>query len=215
MIKAVFFDLDGVLINSEWQDQQWTCEYTKMMNVDIPSERFYLLIGTNKRQNPWVKIIEGYEEQIPDLEKFRQGLRTYKMQKRQDFNFSEVLFEEVPYVIKRLKEKGIKIACASSSPMEYIQQALGQTNLLPYFDLICTGHDFKESKPAPDIYLYCLDQFNFKKEECLVVEDSPLGIQAGKSAGLKVIARTTPFGLNQSQADNIIQSLDELLQFVC
>ena len=214
MIKAIFFDLDGVLVNSEWQDQKWTREYARMMNLTIPEERFYYLIGTNKRQNPWTKILEGYENEIQDLEQFRQGLRAFKTKKRSMFNFSEVLFEEVPDVLSQLKSKGIKIACASSSTMEYIQQALSQTGLLPYFDMICTGHDFKESKPAPDIYLYCQNYFGFVKEECLIVEDSPLGIQAGKSAGMNVVARATPFGLDQSQADWRINNMKELLLIV-
>lgn len=214
MVKAIFFDLDGVLINSEWQDQLWTQQYAKSLGLTIPKERFTYLIGTNRKQNPWIKILEGYEDEVSDVEQFKDDLIAFKEEKRRNFDFNEVLFQEVPEVLKTLKEAGIFLACASSSTPEYIHQALNQIHCIQYFDLICSGHDFKESKPAPDIYEHCLKSFGLKREECLVVEDSSLGIQAGKSAGLKVVARFTPFNLDQSQADYKIDTLDELLKII-
>lgn len=214
MIKAIFFDLDGVLVNSEWQDQLWTQHYAQSLGLTIPKERFTYLIGTNRRQNPWVKILEGYEHEIEDVEQFKKDLVAFKEEKRRNFNFSEVLFQEVPEVLKTLKEQGILLACVSSSTPEYIHQALSQIHCIQYFDMICSGHDFKESKPAPDIYYHCLNHFGLKQEECLVVEDSSLGIQAGKSAGIKVVARSTVFNLDQSLADYKIDTLDELYPII-
>lgn len=214
MVKAIFFDLDGVLVNSEWQDQLWTQQYAQALGLSVPKERFYYLIGTNRRQNPWIKILEGYEHEVDNVEQFKTDLVRFKEEKRRGFDFSEVLFQEVPEVLKALKEAGILLACASSSTPEYIHQALSQIHCIQYFDLICSGHDFKESKPAPDIYYHCLNYFGLKGEECLVVEDSTLGIQAGKSAGIKVAARSTPFNLDQSQADYRIDTLDELLPII-
>ena len=77
-----------------------------------------------------------------------------------------------------------------------------------YFDLICTGDDFTESKPSPEIYLYCMNQFGLKPQECIVVEDSVFGIEAGKRAGMYVIARKTNFSFSQEQADVIVTDLN-------
>ena len=74
--------------------------------------------------------------------------------------------------------------------------------------MIVTGDDFKESKPNPEIYLYCQKTLKLKSDECLVVEDSPIGIEAGKRAGLKVVARKdTKLNMDQSLADYYIDDL--------
>lgn len=213
MIKAIFFDLDGVLFDSETYDQQLNREYIQAIHAPLPSERLYLLIGSHKSQDPWTSILKGYEDKI-DKEAFRDGLRAYKAEKKSHFNFAEVLFPDVPQVLDQLKKREIKMACASSSSMKYIHKALTQADILQYFDLICSGDDFVSSKPAPDIYLYCQKYFGYEKEECLVVEDSPYGIQAGKNAEIKVAARFSPFGLDQSKADYQIKSFNELIPII-
>lgn len=71
MIKAVFFDLDGVIINSEVQEHAWTKEYLDSNNIAIPIERFEMLIGTHKKQNIWAQLIKGYEDKIIDEETFK------------------------------------------------------------------------------------------------------------------------------------------------
>lgn len=82
------------------------------------------------------------------------------------------------------------------------------------FDLLATGDDFKRSKPAPDIYLYCLEKSGARAEECMVVEDSSYGIEAGKAAGLLVCARRdTFFHMDQSKAELLFDRLDELKMY--
>ena len=72
MIKAVFFDLDGVIINSEVQEHSWTKEYLDNNNIAIPIERFEMLIGTHKKQNVWTQLMKGYEDKIIDEEALKQ-----------------------------------------------------------------------------------------------------------------------------------------------
>lgn len=208
MIKAVFFDLDGVLINSEVQEHSWTKEYLDSNNIAIPIERFEMLIGTHKKQNVWKQLIKGYEDKIIDEESFKTGLRAYKFSKRDLFDYNQILFPDVIDYLSFLKKRNIKIACASSSNINYIKNALSKCQILEFFDLICTGDDFVESKPSPEIYLYCMNSFGLKPEECLVVEDSVFGIEAGKRANMFVIARKTPFSFSQKDANLIFDDIN-------
>ncbi len=213
-IKAVFFDLDGVLVNSEIMHQKMTEDFLKEEQIPIPPERFYLLIGSHKSLNPWAQILEGLDIDMSANE-LRQRLRAYKEPRLANVNYREHIFPEVKEVLQILKQNGIKIACASSSNMDYIKRVLDSDDLRKWFDLIVTCDDFKKSKPKPDIYLCCQNYFQLQADECLVVEDSEIGIQAGKSAGMKVIARKDYiFHLNQSKADAFINDLLDLIPYV-
>ena len=109
----------------------------------------------------------------------------------------------------------MKVACASSSSPEYIERALTECGIKEYFDLQVSGYDFEKSKPNPDIYLFCRDKFGLTSEECLVIEDSPYGIQAALSAGMPVLARRdTQFSMDQSKATKIIDSLNEVRDYI-
>ncbi len=213
-IKAVFFDLDGVLVNSEVMHQSMTENFLKDEQIPIAPQRFYLLIGSHKSLNPWAQILDGLNLDMSD-EELKQRLHAYKAERLAKVNYKEHLFPETKAVLTKLKEMGIKLACASSSNMNYIKEVLDSDDLTKLFDLIVTCDDFEKSKPEPDIYLHCLKHFGFPKEECLIVEDSEIGIQAGKSAGIKVIARKDHiFHLNQDKADAFIEDLNGLFDHI-
>lgn len=213
-IKAVFFDLDGVLVNSEVMHQNMTEDFLREEHIPIPPERFYLLIGSHKSLNPWAQILEGLDIQMSDDE-LRSRLRAYKEPRLANVDYREHLFPEVKSVLQKLKQDGILIACASSSNMAYIKNVLDSGDLSEWFDLIVTCDDFENSKPEPDIYLHCMNHFQLKPSQCLVVEDSPIGIQAGKRANMKVIARKDHvFHLDQSKADAWIEDLNGLFAYL-
>lgn len=213
-MKAVFFDCDGVLIDSETYSQEVIEEFLRLDNSPIPPERFYLLIGSHKSLNTWDQIVEGIELNEP-VEEFKKRMHAYTSKRRWHFDFASRIFPEVKEVVKTLKEKGVYLAVASSSNIEYVKNILDTQDLTQYFDLIVTCDDFTKSKPDPEIYLHCLKQSGYKKEECMIVEDSPIGIEAAKRAGIKVAARKEyHFGLDQSQADYWIDSLKELYSFL-
>ncbi len=213
-MKAVFFDMDGVLIDSETYSHEVIEEFLRLDHCPIPPERFYLLIGSHKSLNTWDQIVEGYDLKEP-VEEFKKRMSAYTSPRRWHFDFASRIFPEVKDVVKTLKEKGVFLAVASSSNLEYVKNVLDSQDLAQYFDCIVTCDDFTHSKPDPEIYLYCLKQSGLSKEDCMIVEDSPLGIEAGKRAGIKVAARTEHhFGLDQSQADLHIDDLTALYQFL-
>ena len=111
-----------------------------------------------------------------------------------------------------LKERGVRVALASSSPLNNIEEVLGTCGIREYFEFLVSGEQFKRSKPDPDIYLHAIDRLGLPADRCCCVEDSLYGITAGKRAGLTVIAkREERFGFSQDAADKIIDQLPELL----
>ena len=212
MIKAVFFDLDGVLIDSESMHQRYHEQFVKDTNCIVPAERFLRLIGGGRNINIWELVAEGYDI---DPDKLRDDLRAYKKHKVDAEDFGTLLFVEVPSVLDALHANGYKVACASSSPPEYISRALAQCHITEKFDLIVSGNDFKLNKPEPDIYNYCLQHFGLSPDEAIVVEDSTTGISAGKAAGIRVVARTDyKFGLDQRMADYKLDDLSSLVSLI-
>lgn len=204
VIKAVLFDLDGVLIDSERLHQSIIRDFTELNNYPIPLERFHILIGSHKSLNPWDKILDGIELGCTEDE-FRSTFRQYRSERLKNIKFGEMVFPDVEGALFELKSRDLQIACASSSSARYIESALAEANIRQYFDLVVSGDDFKMSKPNPEIYLFCRDCFKLRSDECLVVEDSQPGILAGKNAGMRVIARRdVNFGIDQSRADLIV-----------
>lgn len=92
---------------------------------------------------------------------------------------------------------------------------MDQAGLRKYFSLIVSGEQFKESKPNPEIYLYTIKELNVNKDEAIIIEDSSKGILAANRAGIKVLAlKDDKFGLDQSQADIIINELNDIIKLI-
>lgn len=215
MIKAIFFDFDGVIVDSELLHSQATIDFLKSEKISIPDKVVYTLIGGNKKMNNWRKIYDQYKSIIPyDYDTFRKKHVEYRSYLK-EYDYSKIMFEDVKQVLSSLKSDGYKIALASSSPMEYLDKNLKACRIYHNFDYIISGEDLKESKPNPEIYTKCLDYFRFNSSECIVIEDSTYGIQAAKSAGCKVIAiKDTRFGMKQNHADYYADNLTEALKII-
>lgn len=217
MVKAVFFDCDGVLIDSERFDQSLNEDFIHAYHLDIDPKVFYMLVGASPSLNLWPELYSRISGRIPwSQEEFRQKYREFRKSSHRTLCFHDILFDDVPRTLRYLKEeKGLIIACASSSPPDYIAQAMEECGIRPYFDLLVSGFDFRRSKPDPEIYQFCRDKFGLFSEECLVIEDSTYGIQAARAAGMPVLARRdTLFSMDQSGAAAVIDTLDEIRDFL-
>lgn len=217
MIKAVFFDCDGVLVNSEQFDQSLNVDFINDYHLDIDPKVFYLWVGGSPSLNLWPVLYEKVADKVDwTMEEFREKYRAHRKNNPRKLQFREVMFEDVPRTLRYLKEeKGLLVACASSSSADYIERALTECEIKQYFDLQVSGYDFQKSKPDPEIYLFCKDKFGLEPEECLVIEDSPYGIEAALRAGMPVLARRdTQFSMDQSKATRIIDRLDEVRDYI-
>jgi beta-phosphoglucomutase len=97
------------------------------------------------------------------------------------YNNSVVDFSK-QVMLKKMKIKGIKIACCSNSIKNSIEMMLNKAMILNYFDLILSNEDVKESKPSPQIYLLAMEKLGTTPEETIIVEDSPHGIEAATAS---------------------------------
>ncbi len=211
MIKAIFFDMDGTLINSEAHYLSGTYELMKKHGYTGDINAVSSIIGTTMDKT--YEIILDLLNHKLTYEELKEINETYFKENKLDINKN--VFEGVLEVFRALKEKGLKIAICSSSSKKEIDRFVDEIKLNDYVDLVVTGDDMKNGKPAPDIYLYALNYFDINSNEAIVLEDSYSGIKAGKTANILTLARKDiQFGLNQSEADGTVDDMYSFLKYV-
>lgn len=215
MIKGVIFDMDGVIIDSEPVYNRMVQDFLKREGIAADREEICSMVGISSRQyarklKEWWRRSHYTTEDPGDLyQKF------CKETENQQLPYEEIIIPYIEEVMAVLFKNNIKIAIASSSSMKDIDNMLRATGLGRFVSVKLTGESLEESKPNPKIYLLAVEQLRLRKEECIAVEDSPYGIQAAVSAGIKVIARREErFGFNQKAADYIVDSLDEIIKMI-
>ena len=114
--------------------------------------------------------------------------------------------------LKLMKEKGMLLAVGSSSPVRVVDTILKKLCIDEYMDYICGAEDVELVKPAPDVFVHIAEYLGVEPAECIVIEDSPVGIEAAKNAGMKCIAVSHNESVNDValQADKIVFSFSEL-----
>ncbi|MCI0514213.1 HAD family phosphatase [candidate division KSB1 bacterium] len=210
MKKGILFDLDGVLVNSmpshlyAWQ---WAFD-----RHQIPVDKRTLALHEGFRSPDMAREIAKFagitlaEEQIKNLV---QDKRAYyqKIAKVEFFPHSL----EVIHAVKAMgKQCAIVTSCVRTSLHTAVPPAL-----MVLFDYIITGEDIRNGKPSPDPFLIARDTLRLTSDECVVVENAPLGIQAAKAAGMICIAITTTLpAADLADADYIVQDISEILPII-
>ena len=144
-------------------------------------------------------------------EELRLGYRDY--QKAHPVPYGELLNQDAKPVMEELHGRGVLQAIASSSYRSLINELVEIADVANVLDYTVSGHECSAFKPDPEIYLRAMGQLGVEPGECLVIEDSPLGIEAGKRSGARVLALKPHEGvhLDQSGADMVIDSLWDIL----
>lgn len=205
--KAIIFDMDGVLVNSEPIYQRMFHHFLIVNNCVIDEEIFSAIAGAST-QNTWNIMAQLWYEDIDGESlhfEFRRQFPDFKVP------YQEALFPGVENLLVWLKERGYVVGLASSSPERHINRMLDETDLREYFSFYISGDMFRQSKPDPEIYECAWSMTGCSKEECLVVEDSTYGIQAGCAAGMEVVAiLDRDLGFDQSGASYFIDKVSDL-----
>jgi HAD superfamily hydrolase (TIGR01509 family) len=120
-------------------------------------------------------------------------------------------FPGVVALLTALKKGNFKLGLVSSAPMENIDLALSELDLARTFDCIVSGQDVSESKPGPQIYLLAAEKLRTTPSDCVVIEDSPLGVKAAKTAGMRCLAVTNTHRRESlREADTVVDSLEDV-----
>lgn len=117
-------------------------------------------------------------------------------------------------LLDQLKARGIRAAIATSSPLARAQKYLDSLDLTTKFDCICSGHDVKQGKPAPDIYLHAAACLNLPPENCLAIEDSPAGILSAHRAGCMPVLIPDLDGSDDQMRKILYAEADSLLEIL-
>lgn len=184
MIKAVIFDLDGTLIDTEkYFRVNWPKAF-EHFGYKMTDEQYLSIRSLGK---PFVQeTLKKYSGDSDfDYEKV-VAYRAELMEDSLEANGLEVKKGAVE-LLTFLREKGIICAIATASPVDRSERYLKTAGILQYFDRIISARNMKEGKPSPDVYLYAVKELGLAAEECFAVEDSPNGALSASRAGLKVI----------------------------
>ncbi len=208
MIKAVIFDLDGVLVDSEPVYLEHEYQKIKRYLPNITKEEMMPTVGmSSKMFHAFVSNLLGLDSASEQYQEYRQG--SYVAFK---VDYKEIMRSSVVETLTKLKQMNYRIALASSGDMEDILKTLDQCEIRDFFEVICSGDMFHESKPNPEIYLTTFAKLGVEPEQCLVVEDSNLGLAAARASGAVVCCmKETRFLFTQEDADYYIDDLSEII----
>lgn len=215
MIKAIIFDFDGTIIDTE---TAWYIAFRdayKEHGVDLTLEKYSECLGTSLHAfNPYTYLSTHHNIPI-DLDEFRKAIQnthTAMMEK-------ESIRPGILTYLQAAKASGLKIGLATSSELAWIEKFVDLLGIRDYFDCFCTADSVKNVKPDPELYLQALDRLGVKANEAIAIEDSPNGAKAAVKAGIhtvvikNAITKKLPFGTGHHTIDSLENyQLNELFE---
>ena len=211
-IKAVAFDMDGVLIDSQPLHYQIDMEVLKTCGYPATLETVTPYTGISNPDR-WPRYKDSLSlsysvDQLIDLQtKIMVDI----------FNNANLdAIDGILSLLKFLQVRNIPCAVASSSSHELINLVLEKSKIGQYFTHLVSGEDVKAGKPAPDIYLKTAKTFGLPPECCLAIEDSPSGILSAKNAGFTCIGYINPntHGQDFTHADYVVSHYDQCHEII-
>jgi beta-phosphoglucomutase-like phosphatase (HAD superfamily) len=210
MLKAVIFDMDGVLIDSEPFHLVVNEKIFADLGINLGEEEYHSFIGTTHK-DMWSMIKKRYNlpQPVPEL---------VNMQVSGNINYIKneeiepIKIKGVAGLLSEIARESIKIGIASSSPTKVIKLVINKLRISDYFSAIIGGEEIKRGKPSPDIFLKAAKRLKETPSNCLVIEDSKNGVLAAKAAGMKCVGFKNPNSGNQDleKADLIIDNYNSL-----
>lgn len=207
MIKALIFDFDGLILETEFADYEAWRQTLAAYGVDFPKSLYARAIGSSfadRGIDPYAMLERQLGRPIDRMAvKEEHHALMYKLVDAQPIQ------PGVEAVIAEAERLGLKLAIASSSPRRWIDDHGGRLGLLPHFNVIKTGDEVERVKPDPALFLAALDALEVGPHEAIVFEDSPNGVLAARRAGIFVVAVPTDMtaSLDLSLADLRLSSL--------
>ncbi len=217
MIKALIFDFDGLILETEGPVYLSWQELYQSLGFNLSYETWATIIGTADGSFDPHKELESLVGGALDWDKIEPLRRT----REQELVETQPILPGVEAYLKDAKRLGLKIGLASSSSCQWVTGHLTRLGLIDYFDCIYGSDDVQCTKPDPELYLAVLGMFNLRGDQAIVLEDSPNGVLAAKRAGTFCVAvpnemtRQLPLEQADLRIDSLADlSLEELLEIV-
>jgi len=205
-IGAVIWDMDGVIANtapfhfSAWQ------EIFGKRGVKFTERDFRHSFG--RRNDTIIRNTLGEQIAQDEIE---------AIAREKEATFRRIIGQKIKPIpgavalLQSLKQNGVKMAIASSTPIENIRLITGSLGIANCFQAIVTGHDVTEGKPSPQVFLMAAQKLGVKPENCVVIEDAVAGVTAAKRAGMHCVAVTSTHSRQSLKgADLIVKTLEEI-----
>ncbi len=207
MIDTVVFDMDGVIVDSElhWRD----VEEPFLRNL-IPNayEEYHKYIVGRSLSDIFLYLDENYNLPLKK-EEFMGAYNEMAVKVYEEWSH---LIPGVLDLIELLKKEGFTLGLASSSPMFWVNMAVERFELGQYFERVISADETDcKGKPAPDIYIYAVEQLGKEPSQCMAIEDSKNGVISARAAGLKCVGLRNGFNDDQDlfSSDLIIHGFEE------
>jgi HAD superfamily hydrolase (TIGR01509 family) len=206
MIKALVFDFDGTILDTESQEYQALKEIFEEHDCELPLEVWGKCIGTHNVFDPYEYLEEQFKQPIN-----REELREKRVSRSHSLIQEQKALPGVIAYLEAAKEMGLKIGLASSSTRSWVTGHLERIGLLHYFETVKTSDDVEQVKPNPALYLEAAKALGVKPEEAVAFEDSLNGAKAAKAAGMYCVVVPNPVTrhMNFEDTDLVLESLAE------
>lgn len=205
-IKAVIFDMDGVLIEAKDWHYEALNRALKLFGYEI--NRFEHLTSYDGLPTSMKLKKLTLEKGLP------VQLHSFINEMKQQYTVSMIQNLCRPrfnheYALSKLKSEGYKLAVGSNSIRMTIEIMMNYAKLTDYFDFMLSNQDVKNPKPDPEIYLTAISKMNLKPENCLIIEDNENGIKAATASGAHLLVVKTVDDVNYDNIKNRILEIEE------
>lgn len=201
--------MDGVLVDSmPFQAAAWKKAFFDL-GMEIQDEDVYAIEGSNPREGLKILILKAGKD--PESYDFEMITEIYRQEFKRIFKLKA--FEGMKECLELLKQRFLLSVVSGSD--RYIVHGIVDQLFPGFFYIVVTGDDVKYSKPCPDPFLKAVDLLKVRREECIVIENAILGVEAAKRAGIYCIGIPTylePFQLKK--ADLVISNHKELIGYL-
>ena len=210
MYKAIIFDMDGVILDTEKLLMKCWKEAGKEFNICIENKHL------SKMRGGTINVIKAIFEEM-----FGTDIDFHKIRQRREHIKDEYILKDgipvkegIEEFLKYIKNNNLKIALATSTITDIATKYLKEVDLYKYFDVVVCGDMIENGKPSPDIYLQACKKLGVEPKDALVFEDSRNGIWAGYSAGCDVVMVIDIDDKYEDTEDKIVYKINDYKQAI-
>jgi HAD superfamily hydrolase (TIGR01509 family) len=205
IIKAIIFDFDGLILDTEITMFQAWQEIFQTYGLSLSMQEWAGFLGHSADPEEPYAILNNHLKKPVD----RESIRAKRVLRETELLLSQKALPGVESLIHEAKRSGIKVAIASSSDRYWVTKYLNQLDLIHYFDVLKCAEDVDHTKPEPDLYIAALEALGIASDEAIALEDSINGVKAAKAAGIFCVAvpNLITKNIRIEQADIVLDSL--------